>query len=207
MMAAAITVARLTPALRDDYLAFFDHERGPAFADNPEWAKCYCHYYHVPKAVVWSSFDGNANRIAMTARIDAAEMDGFLAYANDEVVGWVNAQPYHKLQHACARLNVVPQPLPVPLHEAAAIVCFVVAPAWRRRGVAKALLESALASFTARGIRYVDAFPWKSGDSTDATDHYHGSLSMFRAAGFVEIGEAENLTIVRKELARNVPAG
>ena len=41
-------IERLTPSLRDAYLAFFDHERGPAFADNPEWAKCYCHYYEVP---------------------------------------------------------------------------------------------------------------------------------------------------------------
>ena len=43
-MDAAITVGRLSPATRDDYLAFFDHERGPAFADNPEWATCYCQF-------------------------------------------------------------------------------------------------------------------------------------------------------------------
>jgi ribosomal protein S18 acetylase RimI-like enzyme len=201
MSVHALDVRRLGPALADDYLAFFDHERGPAFADNPEWAKCYCHYYHVPKVVTWSEYDGNDNRTAMRARIESGEMDGFLAYADGGVVGWVNAQPYHKLRHACARLNVSPAPLPVPPQDAAAIVCFVVAPGWRRRGVSKALLAAALASFTARGIRYVDAFPWKSGDSTDATDHYHGSLSMFRAAGFVEIGDAENLTIVRKTLA------
>ena len=37
-------IERLTPRFRDAYLAFFDHERGPAFADNPEWAKGCCHY-------------------------------------------------------------------------------------------------------------------------------------------------------------------
>ena len=45
------TIERLTPARRDDFLRFFDHEHGPAFADNPEWAKCYCHFYEVPKAI------------------------------------------------------------------------------------------------------------------------------------------------------------
>jgi hypothetical protein len=35
-----ITVKALTPALAGDFLRFFDHERGSAFADNPEWAKC-----------------------------------------------------------------------------------------------------------------------------------------------------------------------
>ena len=200
-MAAAIDVVRLTPARRDDFLRFFDHERGAAFADNPQWAKCYCHYYHVPKAIEWSTLDGPANHRAMTARIDVAEMEGFLAYAGGEVVGWLNAQPRHKLPHACARLGVAPPELNVPAHEAAAIVCFVVAPPWRRRGVATALLDGALASFAARGIRVVDAYPWKAGDSTTPTDHYHGPLSLFLAAGFVAVREENDLTIVRRHLA------
>ena len=75
-------------------------------------------------------------------------------------------------------------------------------PPWRRRGVARALLDGALASFSARGIRVVDAFPWKAGDSTAPTDHYHGPLSLFVAAGFTEIrGDEKDLTVVRKRLA------
>ena len=201
MAGTRIDVERLAPARRDDFLRFFDHQRGAAFADNPEWATCYCHYYHVPKAIEWSSLDGAANRKAMTARIDVAEMEGFLAYAGGEVVGWLNAQPWHKLPHACARLGVAPLELDVPAHCAAAIVCFVVSPPWRRRGVAAALLDGALASFAARGIRVVDAFPWKAGDSAAPTDHYHGPLSLFLAAGFAAVREEKDLTIVRKRLA------
>jgi len=197
---AALTVVRLTPERRDDFLRFFDHERGPAFADNPEWAKCYCHFYEVPKVIRWDSFDAAANRTAMSARIEVGEMDGFLAYAGDEVVGWVNAQPYHKLPHACGRLGIVPPPLDVPSSEAAAIVCFVVAPAWRRRGVARALLDGALASFTARGLRVVDAFPLKSEDSEKPTDHYHGPLKMFLATGFTVLRDDKDVTVVRKTL-------
>ena len=202
-MAAATTyrIERLTPERGNDYLRFFDHERGPAFADNPEWAKCYCHYYEVPVAIAWPTLDGCANRAAMDARIASGEMEGFLAYSDDEVVGWVNAQPYHKLQHACARLHIGAPALPVPAHEAAAIVCFVTAPEWRRRGVARALLARALENFTARGIRLVDAFPWNVGpEDSSATDHYHGSPSMFAAAGFIEIAWHENVTVVRKSL-------
>jgi ribosomal protein S18 acetylase RimI-like enzyme len=194
-------ILRLTPALGHDFLSFFDHENGPAFADNPEWAKCYCHYYEVPVMISWPAFDGSANRAAMDARIASGEMDGFLAYAGDEVVGWVNAQPYHKLRHACARLRIAAPPLPVPPHEAAAIVCFVTAPGWRRRGVARALLDGALANLAARGITVVDAFPWNVGpEDTDATDHYHGSPAMFAAAGFMEIARHENVTVVRRAL-------
>jgi ribosomal protein S18 acetylase RimI-like enzyme len=196
-----VRVAALTPALGADYLAFFDHERGPAFADNPAWAKCYCHYYEVPPAIVWGNLDGTANRTAMTARIDSGEMEGFLAYAGDEVVGWCNAQPYPKLRHACTRLAIPAPPLPVAPHDAAAIVCFVIAPAWRRRGVATALLAGAIANFTARGLALVDAFPWNAGpDDVAPTDHYHGSLPMFVAAGFTPLATHAKVTVVRRLL-------
>jgi ribosomal protein S18 acetylase RimI-like enzyme len=191
----------LTPARGADFLRFFDHEHGPAFADNPEWATCSCHYSEVPPVLKWSEFDGPANRMAMGARIAAGEMEGFLAYDGDEVIGWLNAQPYHKLQHACARMRIAASPLPVAPHEAAAIVCFVIAPARRRQGVARALLAAAVASFAARGLVCVDAFPWNAGpEDAQPTDHYHGTLSMFTAAGFEPIATHRSLTVVRKSL-------
>jgi len=198
--AAALRVERLTPARRDDYLRFFDHERGPAFADNAEWARCYCHFYEVPKALPWADFTGEQNRTAMAARIDTGEMEGFIAYAGDDVVGWLNVQPRHKLVHCWQRLGVEPTPLDVPLADAAVIVCFVVAPQWRRRGVAKALLDGALASLALRGIGVVDAFPFRSEPSELPTDHYHGPASLFRAAGFEAIGETADVIVMRKRL-------
>ena len=200
-MGSVLTIERLTPSRRDDFLRFFDHEHGPAFADNPDWAKCYCHFYHVPKAIVWKSLDATANRTAMTARIEAAEMDGFLAYAGGDVVGWLNAQPRSKLPHCMARMGIAAPPLDVPPQSAAAIVCFVIAPSWRRRGVARVLLRGALTSFAARGIRVIDAFPFNAGGSTDATDHYHGPVSLFRDAGFKVEAVHKDLTVMRKRLA------
>lgn len=196
-----ITVERLTPSRVDDYLRFFDHERGPAFADNPEWATCYCHYYHVAKALDWPSFTGEMNRTAMRARIETGEMEGYLAYVDGEVAGWMNAQPYPKLRHACARLRIEAPPLPVPEHDAAAIVCFVVAPGFRRQGVSRALLAAGLSNLAERGIAVVDAFPWNTeSDSTAATDYYHGARPLFDAAGFVPIASDERMTVMRKTL-------
>ena len=200
-MSARFTIERLTAARRDEFLRFFDHERGPAFADNPGWAKCYCHFYHVPKVIEWNNLGGDANRMAMAARIEAAEMDGFLAYAAGEVVGWLNAQPLSKLPHCMARMGLSAPRLDVPPQSAAVIVCFVIAPGWRRRGVARSLLAGALASFEARGIRVVDAFPFKAGDSTTATDHYHGPHSLFRESGFEVLSEHKDLTVMRKRFA------
>jgi len=197
---SGIIVTPLRPEQAGDFLRFFDHERGIAFADNPQWAKCYCHYYQVPKSIRWASLSAPQNRTAMRARIDVGEMEGFLAYDGGEVVGWVNAQPRHKLPHCFARLGISPTPFPCAPFEAAAIVCFVIAPTLRRRGIARALLRGALESFAARGFKLVDAFPFKAGDSELAADHYHGPLPIFLDAGFGVLSEHKNLTVVRKLL-------
>jgi len=196
----SIVVKPLTPALRADFLRFFDHEQGVAFSDNPEWAKCYCHFYNVPRAIDWPSLSASQNRTAMQARIEVGAAEGFLAYDGTDVVGWLNAQPRHVLPHCFDRMRIEPTPLPCEAFEAAVIVCFVVAPQMRRRGISRALLTAALASFTARGIKAVDAFPFKSGASNLAADHYHGSLSMFLDQGFSVLREDETLTAVRKML-------
>jgi GNAT superfamily N-acetyltransferase len=195
-----IAVKPLAPERVEDFLRFFDHERGPAFADNPEWAKCYCHFYQVPRAIDWPSLSGAANRVAMRSRIEVGEMEGFLAYEPDAVVGWMNAQPRHKLRHCFERMRIVPTELSCRDFEAAAIVCFVVAPKRRRSGIARALLVAGLTALAARGIKVVDAFPFKAGDSEASADHYHGPLSMFLAAGFTILREDNDLTVVRKLL-------
>jgi ribosomal protein S18 acetylase RimI-like enzyme len=197
---SGIVITPLRPEQSGDFLRFFDHERGVAFADNPQWAKCYCHYYQVPKSIRWASLSAPQNRTAMQARIEVGEMEGFLAYDGGEVVGWVNAQPRHKLPHCFARLGISPTPLACALFEAAAIVCFVIAPTQRRRGIARALLRGAIDSLAARGFKLIDAFPFKSGDSELAADHYHGPLSIFLDAGFSVLSEHKDLTVVRKVL-------
>lgn len=192
-------IASLSPSRRDDFLAFFDHERGRAFADNPEWSPCYCHFFHVAPVIDWDSLSAHANRTAIDARIATGEMAGFLAYDDrDRVTGWLNAQPRHKLPHCFARLGIDPTPLDVPAHEAAAILCFVVDPALRRRGIARALLDHALVDFTERGIRVVDAFPAESGKSSAA--HFRGPLSLFEQAGFARLAAQDGIVSMRKRL-------
>jgi ribosomal protein S18 acetylase RimI-like enzyme len=192
-------VASLSPSRRADYLTFFDHERGRAFADNPAWAGCYCHYFHAAPALDWSSLDALANRTAIGARIEVGEMDGFLAYDDlGAVVGWLNAQPRHKIPYCFERLEIPPTPLDVPAHAAALVTCFVIDPAFRRRGIARALLTHAIETFAVRGIRIVDAFPTAVAESAAA--HYRGPLMLFESLGFEHLGVQGDTIVVRKSL-------
>ena len=203
---ALVEVHPLTPARAADFLAFFNHDTGPAFSDNPEWATCYCQFYHTPKPVDWKARTGDENRQAMAQRIASGEMEGFLAYARStpdaapEVVGWLNAQPRNKLPHCLQRMRIEATPIDIPDHRVGQIICFVIHPQWRRRGVARALLDAALASFARRGITLVEAYPFKSDDSDDPGDHYHGPMSMLGTAGFEVFRDEESMTIVRKSL-------
>src|SRR5437867_1666696 len=127
-------------------------------------------------------------------------MEGYFAYDGGEVDVCVNAQLRHKLRHCFDRLSISATSLACAAFEAAAIVCFVIAPTQRRRGIARALLSGTLESFAARGFKLVDAFPFKSGDSELAADHYHGPLPIFLDAGFSVLSEHRDLTVVRKLL-------
>ena len=194
-----LRIESLTPGRRRDFLRFFDHERGPAFADHPEWAPCYCHFHHVPPALDWESLTADANRLAMDARVACGEMEGYLAYAGEDVIGWLNAQPRHRLQHCEARIGAAAPPTGVPPHRAAAVVCFVVPATERRRGIARALLAHALDDLAARGIVVVDAYPARAGGARDA-DHFRGPRGLFLAAGFTPAGGDARTEVLRKWL-------
>lgn len=192
-------VASLSPSRREGFLTFFDHERGRAFADNPAWAGCYCHYFHAAPALDWASLGADANRAAMAARIEVGEMEGYLAYDDaGSVVGWLNAQPRHKLPHCFARFELAPTPIDVPAHEAAVVTCFVVDPASRRRGVARTLLTHALGSLGNRGIRVVDAFPAATAASNAAA--HCGPLRLYEALGFARLDARGDRIAMRKTL-------
>ena len=122
------------------------------------------------------------------------------AVADDNLIGWLNAQARHLLPHCFGRLRIAPTPLPCEPFEAAVIVCFIISPPWRKRGVARALLAAALPSLASRGLKLVDAFPFKSGASELPADHYHGPLSLFLSEGFSILREEESMTVVRKLL-------
>lgn len=67
------------------------------------------------------------------------------------------------------------------------VVCFVVPSAWRRRGVAGALLRGAVEHAAHHGARWLEAYPIdKPGPSADNW-LWHGTKAMFDQAGFEEV--------------------
>lgn len=188
-----IDVRELTPALLEDWLAFFDYD---AFADNHEWAACYCHFYHANhSAKDWDERSSLENRTASSQLIAAGRLKGYLAYVDRKAVGWCQAAPYVSIPNLKSdKRFALAEPEGV-----GSIVCFVVARPFRRSGVARRLLDAACAGFRDMGLVVAEAYPRKqaSGDAAN----YHGPLALFLEAGFAPFSESETVVVVRKNLA------
>jgi GNAT superfamily N-acetyltransferase len=190
MSAPALDIRPLTPQSSADYFAYFDRD---AFADNPRWASCYCHFLWAPSAVKpWDQWTGAENRAAVDALIAARELRGYLAYVDGRPIGWCNATPKAKIP----ALNETRDP-----QEALVgwIACFVIAKPYRRRGVARSLLEAACAGFRQEGLAFVEAYARRNA-ATEA-DNHSGPLALYLSAGFAILREEdEDGVVVRKRL-------
>jgi GNAT superfamily N-acetyltransferase len=190
-------VRELTPGLLGDWLAFFDHD---AFADNHEWAGCYCHFFHANHAERdWESRTAEENREASGKLILAGRMKGYLAYVDERPAGWCQAAPRRLIP------NIANDPaLAVnDTGDVGSIACFVVARASRGLGVARRLLDAACAGFRAQGLRIAEAYPRVQAQGDAA--NYHGPLSLYLNMGFSPHLELEKIVVVRRDLTSTSP--
>ena len=168
-----VQVRALTPALLPDFLRFFD---GTAFSDNPKWSSCYCQcFYEDHRVVKWSERTAVENRARACERIGGRLMQGYLAYLDGAPVGWCNAAP-RKLLHA-----LDDEPIP-DAEQVGTIICFLVEPSLRGRGVARQLLEAACDGLRLQGFHIAEANPRTDADLA-AANHF-GPLSLYLSAGF-----------------------
>lgn len=188
---APLHIYELTPDREKDFLAYFDRE---AFMDNSAWAGCYCFFYRFHGSQEeWQRRGWEENRAAQQAAIVEGSASGFLAYSGERVVAWCHAAPRGDLPLLDAG------PTDEPKGKIASIVCFNVSPRHRHQGIARALLDTACASFAAKGYGAMEAYPVREFKTT--AQAYHGSLQMFLDAGFTQVGEREPAVIVRKKFA------
>lgn len=129
---------------------------------------------------------------------------GLLAYRSEPggartPVGWVTLGPREHF----ARLEKSPIMKPVDDAPVWSVVCFVVPPAFRHQGVARALLQGAAAYAKAQGATLLEAYPVDK-DPPGADDWlWHGAASMYTKAGFVEVARRKpTRPVVRLELNR-----
>lgn len=208
-----LTVKRLTKELKSDFFDFFDNR---AFTDGSPYYPCYCDaYYLTPEEVRFGTnkrakeLGGGKEGLRLALResserlIDSGIMQGYLAYDGDIAIGWCNANDRTNftragdLNPAFRREGDVYFEGGIP-GEVKSVVCFEVAPEYRGRGVAKALLERVLEDAEADGYSFAEVYP-KVSDGFSVLD-FTGPMRMYLNAGFSEICRSGNTVIMRKVL-------
>lgn len=193
-----LTIRPLMPELAGDYFDFFENR---AFTDDSPY-RCYCQMYQLSKEqqkVEFEHFKGTdyglLSRAIAEKQINSGELCGYLAYINGMSIGWCNAND---------RANFPSEPYcdvifhsPIPNIEMA-VVCFEIAPDYRGRGVAAALLHRVIHDAKAKGYAAVDGFP------AIRTERYEwdcaGPVRLYEKLGFIKVAEQEGCVIMRKEL-------
>jgi GNAT superfamily N-acetyltransferase len=181
-----VEVRRVTGERVDDLLNFFDHD---GFAGNPGWASCYCVFYHQDDPPTSGGRPWRQNRDEIERRLRDGSTVGFLAYVDGRPAGWCNASP--RSAYPVRRKGIEDD-------EVGVVACFVIAPAYRRHGLARQLLVTAVDNFKSSGMKRVEAHPVLG--TEDDAPNYHGPLPLYIEAGFREVERDERSALVAKDL-------
>lgn len=184
-----IVIKRLSPNLLDDYLLYFDEI---AFRDNPDWSYCYCRFPHAPHdKCKWQDFTKAENRKAVIELINAEKLNGFLAYADNQPIGWCNAGP---------RVNttIVPDYEELEAEQIGSITCFIIAKEYRGKGVARLLLKTALEVFRSNGYKYAEGYPLEKMEGESA--NHWGPKGLYESEGFKQYATEDDMIVMRKNL-------
>ena len=175
-----LTVRPLTPEHWADWEAVFGAP-GCSVARG-----CACMYYRVsgsPPAAPKGVTRAEANRRSFKALVDGGAFTGLIGDRGDEPVGWISVAPREQY----AKLQRSPVMKPVDAEPVWSIVCFVVPSVHRGQGVARALLDAAVAYGRRHGWRLLEAYPVDKPGPRSDDSMWFGARSMFDAAGFEEV--------------------
>lgn len=194
----SLHIERLTRENKADFFDFFDHR---AFTDHAEWSGCYCLESHLrSENGVEYRPDGRAvaredRKSVAEALIDSGVMTGYLVYDGALPVGWCNAgdkAAYGPIVHNDAFYTVEPRPGRMKI-----VYCVDIAPAYRGKGIAGALLSRVIEDAKAEGFAAVEGYPFA--DASFAYQ-YRGPRRLYEKHGFRLFRDAGWVCPMRLEL-------
>lgn len=193
-----IEIRKLIPELAEDYVHFFDttpHD------NNVDEHKCYC--------VCWCNDDYEGKDFSTAEKrrkcalqyVKGNNIQGYLAYSGDTVVGWCNANTKSDCLKCASWRRFMDY---VPIEESntgikvKSIFCFVIAPEMKRKGIATLLLERVCEDAVQDGFDFVEAYPYK--ESSYQSSDFGGHFEMYKKSGFHVYFETEQGLVMRKQL-------
>jgi ribosomal protein S18 acetylase RimI-like enzyme len=175
----SIEVVPATPDRWPDLVTLFEGD-GPL--------GCWCQYWRQSAGAYGAGGPGSGER-NLRVEVDAGPpAPGVIAYVDGEPAGWCGLGSRASLERL-VRSRTIPRVDDIPVWS---IVCFKVRVGYRRKGVATALLDGAVAYAQAQGAPVIEAYPIDSeGRRLDVAFSYVGFTTMFEDAGFRRVLETD----------------
>jgi GNAT superfamily N-acetyltransferase len=181
-----VEVHHVTEDRIDDFLDLFDHR---VAVGTPQNAGCYClEPHHVAPDQPLPAFGHWSERRAeMIDRLRAGTTHAYLAYVDGVAAGWLNASM--RAEYALFRQGDDLDSTTV------GVSCFAIAPPYRGHGLARLLLERAIADASARNATAVEAYPLRDGVGFSG---FRGPRALYENTGFAEVTVRSRDTVVRR---------
>lgn len=138
---------------------------------------------------------GIVSKNMATQQIESNVLCGYLAYVDDISVGWCNANDRANFPSKPCRDVLFHSPTP---QSEIAVACFEIAPDYRGKGIATALLNRVILDATTNGYSSVVAFPVRRSERYEWD--CAGPIRLYEKSGFYKISEHGDTVIMKKEL-------
>jgi GNAT superfamily N-acetyltransferase len=146
---------------------------------------CWCQYWRRSSSDYRRGGPGSGEA-NLKRQVTEGPPPGLIAYLDGHPAGWLGFWPRQRLERL-VRSRTIPKVDDRPVW---AIVCFLVRVGYRRKGVARALLQGAIDFARANGVDTLEAYPIDpEGKRVDVAFGYVGFTSMFEQAGFRKVAE------------------
>lgn len=189
---------RIEALSKDNKLDLTRLLEGADFDHAPEWKGCFCRFYHTSCSFPeWIKRTPETNKNETLLEVEQGNMKGYLAYADDLVVGWVNANDLRSYPRLASVWEDLPSGIKIAL-----TICFVVHPKYRQTGIAGKLLDKAIAGFRQEGFDAAIALPF---EDLKAERMYRGRIAMYEKRGYVRRKEENGIVLLYKDLS--IPEG
>jgi GNAT superfamily N-acetyltransferase len=158
------------------------------------------------RRVDFNKLDGEGRKVVLKNMTMNNEVPGVLAYLDGQPIGWCSIGPRQGFA-ALENSRILKRMDDVPVWS---IVCFFVAKPYRKSGIMSKLLHGAVDYAVGQGAQVVEGYPIDmlshklAGQTLTGFSGFMGIASVFKLAGFMQVGQASETQLIMRYTANNI---